>query len=41
VGLVARAIVARIGGQDESSGAVGREHDTITSGSIAATLLYH
>jgi hypothetical protein len=41
VGLAARGIVALIEGQKQANEAVAREHDTISSASIAATLLYH
>ena len=41
LGLQARGIVAYITGQQESNEAIGRERDTVSSASVALTLLYH
>lgn len=41
LGLIGRAVVARIGGEEQSASAVGREYDTVSSFSIAATALFH
>ena len=41
IGIAGRGIVARIEGQKEASETVGRERDTVSSASIAITLLYH
>lgn len=41
VGFIARAVVARIRGEETSAVAVGREYDTVSSFSFAATALFH
>lgn len=41
VGFAARGIVARIEGEQQSSQAVAREQDIVTSASLAVSLLYH
>jgi hypothetical protein len=41
VGLVARGIVAQIQGEQTTTDGVGREHDTVTSASLAFSVLYH
>jgi hypothetical protein len=41
VGVIVRAVLARIRGEQQSSTVVGREYDTVSSLSIAATALFH
>jgi hypothetical protein len=41
LGLIGRAVVARIRGEEQAATAVGREHDTVSSFSVAVTALYH
>ncbi|HEX3593909.1 MAG TPA: hypothetical protein VHU80_02375 [Polyangiaceae bacterium] len=41
VGFVARGIVARIEGEQESNATVGREQDVVSSASLAVSILYH
>lgn len=40
-GVIGRAVVARIRGEEQSASAVGREYDTVSSFSIALTALFH
>jgi hypothetical protein len=41
LGVIARAVVAQIRGEEQSAAAVAREHDTVSSFSLAATALFH
>jgi hypothetical protein len=41
VGVVARGVLARIRGEQQSSAVVGRELDTVSSMSLAASALFH
>jgi hypothetical protein len=41
LGLIGRAVVAQIRGEEISASAVAREHDTVSSFSIALTALFH
>jgi hypothetical protein len=41
VGVLGRGMLARIQGEEQSGQAVGREHDTVSSASLAVSLLYH
>jgi hypothetical protein len=41
LGLIGRAVVARIRGEEQAATAVGREYDTVSSFSLAATVLFH
>jgi hypothetical protein len=41
VGLVGQGVVGWIRGEQRAGQSVGQERDTVTSASIAATLLYH
>jgi hypothetical protein len=41
IGLIGRAVVARIRGEEQAASAIGREYDTVSSFSLAATALFH
>jgi hypothetical protein len=41
LGVIARAVVARIRGEEQSASAVAREYDTVSSFSLAGTALFH
>jgi hypothetical protein len=41
LGVIGRGVIARIRGEEQSTNAVAREYDTVSSLSIAATALFH